>query len=74
MSERNLRVEAAYFDGQTSQRHTIEVERTPTGLVLRGESIGERVWDWHELRREERLSPAIRFDTSAGASSRRRSS
>lgn len=64
MSERNLRVEAAYFDGQTSQRHMIEVERTSTGLVLRGESIGERVWDWHELRREERLSPAdpIRYE------------
>lgn len=53
-----------YFDGVTARRHEVVVERSHTGLVIRGETVGEREWPYLELRRAERVSPSepIRYE------------
>lgn len=58
------RWQATYFDGRSAKRHDVSVERTTTGLVIRGESVGEASWLWTELRRDERTSPdePIRYE------------
>lgn len=53
-----------YFDGVTARRHEVTVERSHAGLIIRGDTVGERQWSYLELRRAERVSPSepIRYE------------
>lgn len=55
---------ATYFDGRSAKRHEVTVERTMSGLVIRGEGVGEVAWSWPELRRDDRTAPdePIRYE------------
>jgi len=59
--------DAAYFDGKSARRHVVTVERTRTGLLIRGESVGEMQWPYVEMRRDERVAPdePIRYERGA---------
>lgn len=46
-----------YFDGRSAKRHAVEVWRTPQGLLIRGDTVGELRWPYADLRRDERTSP-----------------
>ncbi len=58
------RWQATYFDGRSAKRHEVSVERTSSGLVIRGAEVGEIAWAWPELRRDERTMPdePIRYE------------
>lgn len=62
--EGSLLWHATYFDGRSAKRHEVTVERTMTGLVIRGDVVGEVAWNWPELRRDERTAPdePIRYE------------
>jgi len=57
----------AYFDGRSARRHPVTVERTHTGLVIRGESVGELRWPYGEVRCDARATPGEPVRCQRGA-------